>query len=93
MYMPLEVPLGELAVAPINNIHEEVVSFEKRKRLTIATFLFLTTGGRICLPLFFQISPVTIQNFFPDHGRSFQSRRGAFVDGCVVVATMQMRMK
>ena len=25
MYMPLEVPLGELAVAPVNPVHEEVV--------------------------------------------------------------------
>ena len=25
MYMPLEVPLGELAVAPVNPVHEELV--------------------------------------------------------------------
>ena len=29
MYMPLEVPLGEFAFAPVNPVHEEVV---RRKR-------------------------------------------------------------
>ena len=30
MYMPLEVPLGELAFAPVNPVHEEVVRKEER---------------------------------------------------------------
>lgn len=80
MYMPLEVPLGELAVAPVNPVHEELVRKEFGSRRLFRPFV-----GRnkklILLPLRLFPSPVYFkQNRNSDNRRALQPRRGAPLD-------------